>query len=212
MPIVVPNDRRTSLATPGPTTRRDEHEAALIEEDDVGAKSSGFFLWRATCGASSGRWPLRRAGSRVVPEPDSSSHRIGGLARDGWDGTEHRIPCGSGSRSASRSRARWETHTPSPPEAAASRVSAVAGPSASGDGLARASNPIHGFPLSSRSVPSGELTKPKTGRVVRPRSRSDLASIAPSHVDGASPNSMQIHGVSFLIASHLSITYANLNK
>lgn len=44
MLVVVPNDRRMALRIPSPTARWDQHEAALIEEGDVGAKSSRFFL------------------------------------------------------------------------------------------------------------------------------------------------------------------------
>jgi hypothetical protein len=42
--IVVPDDGRMSPRAPSPATRRDQHETALIQEGDVGAKSSGFFL------------------------------------------------------------------------------------------------------------------------------------------------------------------------
>ncbi|MDO8478334.1 MAG: hypothetical protein Q7W02_19470, partial [Candidatus Rokubacteria bacterium] len=51
VPVVVPNDRWVSLDPPCPATCRDEHEAAFIEEYDVGAKSSRFFLLPATCDA-----------------------------------------------------------------------------------------------------------------------------------------------------------------
>ena len=44
MLLVVPNTRRMSPRIPSTTTRRDEHEATLIKEGDVGSKSSGFFL------------------------------------------------------------------------------------------------------------------------------------------------------------------------
>jgi len=44
MLVVVPDDRRVSPRIPSPAARRDQHEAALIKEGDVGAKSSGFFL------------------------------------------------------------------------------------------------------------------------------------------------------------------------
>ena len=50
--VVVPNDRGPAFGTPGPTTCRDEHEAAFIHEDDVGSKPSGFFLGQATCASS----------------------------------------------------------------------------------------------------------------------------------------------------------------
>ena len=52
MPIVVTNNRGMAFRAPRPATRRDEHEATFIEEYDVGAKFSRFFLMRATCSAS----------------------------------------------------------------------------------------------------------------------------------------------------------------
>lgn len=40
----VANDRRLSLRSPGAAPRGNEHEAALVEKDKVGAKSCGFFF------------------------------------------------------------------------------------------------------------------------------------------------------------------------
>jgi hypothetical protein len=42
--VVVADDRGASPWIPSPTARRNEHKPALIKEDDVGAKFSGFFL------------------------------------------------------------------------------------------------------------------------------------------------------------------------
>ena len=42
--VVVADERSAPPRMPGPTACRNEHEPALIEEDDVGAKFSGFFL------------------------------------------------------------------------------------------------------------------------------------------------------------------------
>src|SRR5882672_23542 len=53
--VVVAHDRGASSRAPRPPARWNEHEAALIEEGDVGAKPSGFFLLPATCAGSSAR-------------------------------------------------------------------------------------------------------------------------------------------------------------
>jgi hypothetical protein len=44
MLVVVPNDRRMAPRIPSPAAHRDQHEAALIEEGEVGGQSSRFFL------------------------------------------------------------------------------------------------------------------------------------------------------------------------
>lgn len=52
--VAIEHDGRIALRTPGPMTRRDDQEAALVKEDEVGTKfSAPFFLSRATCTASS---------------------------------------------------------------------------------------------------------------------------------------------------------------
>lgn len=113
MLVVVPHDRRLSSRIPSPTARWDEHEAALIEEGNVGATSSRFFLLRATCAASSARWRPRRAELLGALAPDNSNHTIEGRATDGSGDSGHQTPCGSAWRSVSRSIARWETRGPS---------------------------------------------------------------------------------------------------
>lgn len=42
--IAVANDGRLALKSPCSTPRRNEQKAAFIEENEVGTKSSGFFL------------------------------------------------------------------------------------------------------------------------------------------------------------------------
>ncbi len=42
--IAVTDDGRLALKSPGSTPRRNEQKAAFIEENEVGTKSSGFFL------------------------------------------------------------------------------------------------------------------------------------------------------------------------
>jgi hypothetical protein len=89
----------------------------------VGAKSSGFFLWLATGGASSGQSPVRRAGWLGVPAPDNSTANSATPSIHVRDDHAPGIPARSPWQSASRSTTRWEGHTPWPLSA---RVAVVA--------------------------------------------------------------------------------------
>jgi hypothetical protein len=128
--VAVEDDGRLSRRRPGPTTRGDEQKAALIEEREMGAKSSGFFLWPATCSASNAQSLVRRAGWPGVPAPDSSnasfarpSTRARGDSAPGTP-TIASWPC------ASRSRARGESRRPWPLSARVAAMVDIVGPRA----------------------------------------------------------------------------------
>jgi len=212
MPIVVADDRRATLRAPRSTACRNEHEAAFIEERDVGATSSGFFLSRATCAASNGRWPPRRAGLRGVPVPGSSSRRTAARARGGSDDTERRTPCGSATRSASESTARWGSRRPWRLEEEAAGVAPADVRSAFWAALGRASMPTPRLRVSSSPAPIGGPTRPMSERSWRSRSIPSPLSTTRSRDGAASPTIPPIHGVSCPIVSHLSITYAKVNN
>jgi len=57
--VAVPNDRGVANRRPSLAHVRDEEEAAFVEEDEMGPKSSGFFLTPATPASSSVRWLAR---------------------------------------------------------------------------------------------------------------------------------------------------------
>jgi hypothetical protein len=57
--IAVSEDRGMADRRPGLAHVRDEEESAFVEEDEMGPKSSGFFLTRATAASSSVRWLAR---------------------------------------------------------------------------------------------------------------------------------------------------------
>ncbi len=65
--------RRVAPRRPGADHAGDQQEAALIEECQMGAKSSGLFLYGATETASTARWPLRLSLGRASPASGSSS-------------------------------------------------------------------------------------------------------------------------------------------
>src|SRR3990172_9078348 len=212
MPIVVADDRRATLRAPRSTACRNEHEAAFIEERDVGAKSSGFFLSRATCAASNGRWPPRRAGLRGVPVPGSSSRRTAARARGDWDDTERRTPCGSETRSASESKARWGSRRPWRLEEGAVGVAPADARSAFWAALGRASMPTPRLRVSSSPEPLGGPKRPMSERSWRSRSIPIPVSTTRWRDGAASPTIPPIHGVSCPIVSHRSITYAKINN
>lgn len=58
---------------PGAGDVRDQQEAALIEEDQMGPKPFGVFLYAATGTASNGRWPARPVPAPASPASGSSS-------------------------------------------------------------------------------------------------------------------------------------------
>lgn len=57
--VAVSEDRGMADRCPGLAHVRDEEESAFVEEYEMGAKSSGFFLTRAIAASSSVRWPPR---------------------------------------------------------------------------------------------------------------------------------------------------------
>src|SRR6266478_1047175 len=210
--VVVAHDRRASSRAPRPTARRDEHEAALIEEDDVGAKPSGFFLLTATCAASSARWLLRRAGSRGVRALGNSTRTPEERARGGSGGSGPRTSCGRAWRCASTSTARWESRTLSPPRAAASATSRAAWRSVSraGPEWAWPSTP-HRHAASSPAASDARLRERLEPDGRPPESHSH--SLTTPRLDGdASPGSLLIRWVSCSIVSPRSIIYAILNN
>src|SRR6266487_1287409 len=119
MLIVVADDGRVPRGRPGAAAGRNEQKAALIQEGEVGPKSSGFFLWPAICSAASGQWPARRVGWPGLRAPDNSSRSDARASRRVPGDSAPQSAPGSPPRSAVRSTARWQTHGPWPPGARA---------------------------------------------------------------------------------------------
>ena len=65
--IAVSEDRGMTDRCPGLAHVRDEEESAFVEEYEMGPKSLGFFLTRATAASSSVRWPARFSAWPDVP-------------------------------------------------------------------------------------------------------------------------------------------------
>ena len=49
-----------SAGRPGPGDGRDQQETTLVDEDEMGFRLFGFFLYAAKYAVSSARWPFRR--------------------------------------------------------------------------------------------------------------------------------------------------------
>ena len=92
-------DRRPCL-----TDVRDEEKSAFVEECEMGAKSSGFFLYSTTRVSSIGRWLSRPSAWRVVPASAKSIQSPPSPARDGRGGSEPRNACRSAWKYAAGSR------------------------------------------------------------------------------------------------------------
>jgi hypothetical protein len=117
--VIVGEDRCVPHGRPGPATGRDEQKAALIQESEMGPKSSGFFLWPAMCSASSARWPARSVGWLAAPAPDSSTPSGVRASRRARDDSAPQSAPESPPRCAAGSTARWRTHGFGPPGATA---------------------------------------------------------------------------------------------
>lgn len=106
-PVAVPEDGGPADRGPGLADVRDEEEAALVEEREMGPKPAGFFLSGAIAASSSVRWPPRPsawrgvpASATSIPSPSSPATRDQGdrrsrsASRSAWR-------CAAGSRVAS---------------------------------------------------------------------------------------------------------------
>ena len=71
--IAVFEKRGISDRRPGPADVRDEEESAFVEEDEMGPKFSGFFLYAANRVSSSARWLSRPVAEPAAPASDKSS-------------------------------------------------------------------------------------------------------------------------------------------
>jgi hypothetical protein len=114
MLVGVGDDRRVTRRGPGSPPRGNKQKATFIQEGQVGTQAVGFFLSPATCSASTGRSPARRAGWDGAPAPDSSSPGAGGSSRHAQGDSAPQSGPGSRRQCASRSTARWESQAPGP--------------------------------------------------------------------------------------------------
>ncbi len=64
-PASAAQDRSLSAGSPGPCDGRNQQETALVNEDEMGSRLFGVFLYAAKRAASNAQWPLRRAPERV---------------------------------------------------------------------------------------------------------------------------------------------------
>jgi hypothetical protein len=166
MLVVVCDGGRMPRRCPGATAGRDEEKTTLIQEGEVGSKSSGFFLWPATCRASSGRWLARRAAWPGVLAPDSSILGGARASRRAPDESTPQNAPESLRRYAARSTARWQSHGRWPPGARARPAACSAARSTGADGqgsawgpepprLSAASPLATAIPSSPRPAPGG---------------------------------------------------------
>lgn len=73
VPIAIAQDRCATRRGPGSTNVRDEQEPTFVQESQMGSKFSGFFLYGAMFGFSSGRWLFRLFAERGGPVFDNSN-------------------------------------------------------------------------------------------------------------------------------------------
>ncbi len=151
-PITVVQEGCSSHRCPGLTDVGDEQEPALVEESQMGLKSSGFFLYGASSASSSVRWPLGPSGSPVVPAFANSISvpRAAASILPRWS-SEPQSVARPASQSASGSTSRWSNRLASLPAIAIALTARSA--SSTSAGVAQGSDE-HATPLAS---PCGKL-------------------------------------------------------
>jgi hypothetical protein len=134
VPVAVPDARCLSLGRPGAVDIRDQQEPALIDEDEVGAASSGVFLSAAIRSASTERWRARRARPRGARASGSSSPGPSAPSRHGRGDSTPRTRAESTWRPAAASTDRSGARRAVGPESTAAQADASApGIGAAGD-------------------------------------------------------------------------------
>jgi hypothetical protein len=194
--IVVAHDGCLAGDSPGPTAAWNEQKAALIEEGEVGAKSSPFFLAPATCAASSFRLPLRLAGLLSSPEPDSSSLTDAVASRGDQQRNGLRTPFESQAQSVSVSRCRWQIPKPLRPAAEYRRVADTDLDAASRGDQVRASGPVRSFHLLPASAAIYEPKRLKHQVVGQPPRDSNPSKAGKRPFAGDVPAAWGSHAVS----------------
>jgi len=196
--VNVIEDRGLSFWSPGAAYVGNKQEAGLIEEDQMGPKSFGVFLYGATDTVSNGR-PLSRSFVKPdapvfgnsIPSPEAG-------ARHDWDDTESQSVSGRSGRSASTSKGLSGIPRPgdlleATPLTSPSRLAEVwedAQESPSNEGPW---SPLSGMPDTSER--QSFLMRPPN--VLQPKGSPCPLSAGRWHVDGASPVPLGIHGVSY---------------
>ena len=94
MLIAVANDRSLTPQAPSAAAGGYEQKPALIQEYEMGAKSSGLFLYAASGSASTERWRPRRAGWPGAREPGNSNRQPVDTSRCDRDDTRRQTPSG----------------------------------------------------------------------------------------------------------------------
>jgi hypothetical protein len=212
MLVTIADARGLAGRCPGTPSGRDAPQAALIPEGELGPKSSGVFVWRATCRAAHGQGPARRAGGAAGLAPDHASRGDRGASRQGRDDRgRHTLPA-SRRPSASRSTARWDIHQRWRPAPTGRAAGHSAGRSTCTEGPAPAWGPRPRRRLAAMPCATGTPSSPTPALGAPPRARLTLAAGVPRRGAAAVLTSWVIQTVSCPIRYHRSLRRANLNS
>ncbi len=124
--VEIVNERRFPFGGPGAGHVGDEQEARFIEEDQMGPKSFGVFLYAASGTASNAQSLLRPVAGPDAPVSDSSIRGLPGVSRRGRDGRPRRNAFGSSGRRVLRSTDPSDTRPPGSPSGATWPVASAA--------------------------------------------------------------------------------------
>jgi hypothetical protein len=195
--VEVIEDRGLSFRSPGATNVWDEQEARLIDEDQTGPKSFGFFLYGATGKLSNGQSLSRffvKHGALVsdnsIPSPEVT-------ATHDWGDTGCQSVCGWFGRSVSKSKGLSDILRPADPTRVLPPICFSRFETAWEDAL---ESPLNEGPWTRPLGTLGTIGKQSSlmlpSNAQQMKELSCLLSVTRSRVDGASPVPLGIHGVS----------------
>lgn len=135
LPVSAPVVKQGGLpsGSPGPSDHRQHGKSALVEEDQVGVESMGFFLYGANPGPAIAGRPFRCARRPGAPVFDNSSPRSAGSSRRDPGDTSLQSVCGSPAQSAHTSTGPSKSRAPLALAITVSPTAAFAPPSTGED-------------------------------------------------------------------------------
>jgi hypothetical protein len=195
--VEVIEDRGLSFGSPGATDVWNEQEARFIDEDQMGPKFFGFFLYGATDKPSNAQSLSR---SFVKPAALVSGNSIPSLeapATRDWGDSGCQSACGWFGQSVSRSRGPFDILHPADPTKVVPLISFSPFETASEDDL---ESPLNEGPWTRPLGTLGTIGKRSflmlPPNALQQTESSCLLSTTRSHVGGAFPVPLGIHGVS----------------
>jgi len=195
--VEVIEDRGLSLGSPSATDVWNEQEARLIDEDQTGPKSFGFFLYGATDKPSNAQSLCRSFAKPAALVSGNSIPSLEAPSTHDWGDTGCQSACEWFGQSVSRSRGLFDTLHPTDPTKVVPLISFSPFETASEDVLESLLNEgPWNRPLGTLDTIGKRSFWMLPPNALRLKESSCLLSVTRSHVDDAFPVPLAIHGVS----------------